>query len=131
MDKIKIYCLIKKNKIEEAQLQYDLLKDRGFEDKFYDGKINYLLGYSEKPDLKISDKDLFNLHLSHVVNKNFKYEPTSKTKKYIWRYLSSNNLHSNTETMDLLDEETINLYERAAAQNTYNKGELFDIYKKS
>ena len=89
-----------------------------------------MLGYSEKPGLKISDKDLFNLHLSHVVNKDFKYKPSSKTTKYIWRYLSSNNLLSNSESIDLSDEETINLYEKAAAQNAYNKNELFDIYKK-
>ena len=130
LDKVNVYCLIKKNEIDKAQLQYDLLKDKGFEDEFYDAKINYLLGYSEKPNLEVSDKDLLNLHLSHVVNKNFKYKPTSKTSKNIWRYLSSNNLLSNSETLDLSDEETINLYEKAAAQNTYNKNDLFDIYKK-
>ena len=32
--------------------------------------------------------------------------------------------------MDLTDEKTINLYEKAAAQNTYNKSDLFDIYKR-
>ena len=130
LDKFKIYCYVSEKKIDEAQLQYDLLKERGFSDNFYNDKIEYLLGYTEKTNQKISDKDLFNFHLSHIVNKDFQYDPTTKTSKYIWRYLSSANLLSNSETIDLEDESKINLYEKAAAQNSYSKNELFNIYKK-
>ena len=130
LDKFRIYCFINDNKIEEAQLQYDLLKEKGFKDKFYENKINYLLGYVEKANTKISDKNLFDFHLSYIVNKNFKYEPTEKTSPYIWRYLSSNNLLTNTNVFDLEDEEKINLYEKAATdENTFNKNEIFNIYK--
>jgi len=129
LDKFKIYCLINDNKIEEAQLQYDLLKEKGFQEKFYENKINYLLGYAEKPNTKISDKSLLNFHLSYIVNKSFKYEPTEKTNPYIWRYLSSNNLIANTDTIDLENEEKINLYEKAADENTFNKNDIFNIYK--
>jgi len=129
LDKFKIYCLVNDNKIEEAQLQYDLLKEKGFQEKFYENKINYLLGYAEKPNTNISDKSLLNFHLSYIVNKSFKYEPTEKTNPYIWRYLSSNNLIANTDTIDLEDEEKINLYERAADENTFNKNDIFNIYK--
>ena len=130
LDKFRIYCFIIEKKIEEAQLQYDLLKEKGFQDSFYANKINYLLGYTEKADTKISDKDLFNFHLSHIVNNDFKYDPSVKTSKYIWRYLSSANLLSDSETIDLEDEIKINLYEKAAAENSYSKKELFNIYKK-
>ena len=130
LDKFKIYCLINQKKIDEAQLQYDLLKEKGFNEKFFQRKIEYLLGYTEKVDNKISDKNLFDFHLSHVSNNDFKYEPTLKTNKYIWKYLSSNNLLINLDSIDVEDEKKINLYEKAAAKNTYSKKELFSIYKK-
>ena len=130
LDKFRIYCFINEKRIEEAQLQYDLLKEKGFKDSFYTNKINYLLGYTEKADTKISDKDLFNFHLSHIVNNEFEYDPSIKTNKYIWRYLSSANLLPDSETIDLEDESKINLYEKAAAKNSYSKKELFNIYKK-
>ena len=48
LTKFNIYCLIKTNKIEEAQLFFDLKKELGFSDKYFENKINYLLGYSSK-----------------------------------------------------------------------------------
>ena len=65
IDKFRIYCLITEKKIDEAQLQYDLLKERGFKDSFYNNKINYLLGYTEKIDTKISDIDLSDIDLNN------------------------------------------------------------------
>ena len=35
IDKFKIYCLIKLNKNEEAQIYFDLKKEQGFNDKFF------------------------------------------------------------------------------------------------
>ena len=43
--KYKIYCLIHKDQKEVAQLQYDLIKETGFKDNFFDKSFNYLMGY--------------------------------------------------------------------------------------
>ncbi len=48
ISKYKIYCLINNKKKEVAQLQFDLLKEQGFNDKFFEGKFNFLMGYDEK-----------------------------------------------------------------------------------
>ena len=45
LSKFKIYCLINENKKEEAQLIFDLVKEDGFEDKFFEKKFNLLMGY--------------------------------------------------------------------------------------
>ena len=130
LDKFKIYCLVNDNKIEEAQLQFDLLKENGFKNHFYEKKINFLLGYLDQPDKKISDKNLLEFHLSHRVNSEFNYEPNENTNKYIWSYLSASNLIYNAETIDIEDEVKINLLERAVADEIYDSKELFKIYKK-
>ena len=39
LEKFKIYCLIKNDKKDEAQLIYDLLLEKGFSDKFFEDKI--------------------------------------------------------------------------------------------
>ena len=130
LDKFKIYCLVNDNKIEEAQLQFDLLKENGFKNHFYEKKINFLLGYLDQPDKKISDKNLLEFHLSHRVNSEFNYEPNENTSKYIWSYLSASNLIYNAETIDIEDEVKINLLERAVADEIYDSKELFKIYKK-
>ena len=130
LDKFKIYCLVNDNKIEEAQLQFDLLKENGFKNHFYEKKINFLLGYLDQPDKKVSDKNLLEFHLSHRVNSEFNYEPNENTSKYIWSYLSASNLIYNAETIDIEDEVKINLLERAVADEIYDSKELFKIYKK-
>ena len=108
LQKFKIYCLIKNNNIVEAQLQYDLLNEKETIDNFYNKKINYLLGYSEEVDDQVSDKNLFNFYLSHVANSDFKYDPSMKTSKYIWQYLSSSNLLADPDSIDLEDEIKFN-----------------------
>ena len=45
LSKFNIYCLINYDKKEEAQLILDLKKELGFKDKYFEKKINYLLGY--------------------------------------------------------------------------------------
>ena len=130
LQKFKIYCLINEDNLAEAQLQYDLLNEKGSIDNFYNKKINYLLGYTEEVDDEVSDKNLFNFYLSHIVNKDFQYDPSMKTSKYIWKYLSSSNLLADPNSIDLEDETKFNLYEWAAANNSYNKKELFNIYRK-
>ena len=125
-----IYCLINSNKIDEAQLQFDLLKENNFKNKFYEKKLKFLLGYLDKPDDLISDNSLLEFHLSYIVNSDFKYEPSKNTTKEIWLYLSAANLVYSSETVDTEDEEKINLIEQATAKDSYNSKELFNIYKR-
>ena len=127
LEKFSIYCLIVNDQKNEAQLILDLLRDRGFEDKFFENKINYLLGISEKTSQEILDNNLLNFYLSHITNNNFVYEPTDKTNKYIWRYLSSANL---IKTENLEDENVIITYEQAASKNSFTNDEIFKIYLK-
>ena len=97
LSKFNIYCLINDNKKDEAQLQFDLKKELGLEDKFFEKKFNYLMGYENETEKKISDKTILDFHLSHVTDPNFKFDPDEKTKKHIWRYLSNFNLLENIE----------------------------------
>ena len=127
LEKFAIYCLINNDRKEEAQLIFDLLKERGFKDKFFEDKINFLLGITNKTTQKILDNDLLNFYLSHITSDNFEYQPNDKTDKYIWRYLSSANL---IQIDSFEDEDVILTYEQAAAQNSFDKDEIFKIYLK-
>ncbi len=125
LDKFTIYCLINSDRKDEAQLVYDLLKERGFKNNFFEDKINYLLGVSETTDQKILDDNLLNFYLSHITSNNFHYEPNENTKKYIWKYLSSANL---IKVNSLEDEKVIATYEKAAAEGSFDNDEIFKIY---
>ena len=127
LEKFTIYCLINNDQKEEAQIIFDLLIERGFKDKFFENKINFLLGFLDKTDQKILDNNLLNFYLSHITSDKFDYEPNDKTDKYIWRYLSSANL---IEVNDFENEEIISTYELAAAQNSFENDEIFKIYLK-
>tara|TARA_B100000686_G_scaffold339828_1_gene414530 strand:+ start:701 stop:2443 length:1743 start_codon:yes stop_codon:yes gene_type:complete len=125
LDKFIIYCLINNDRQDEAQLIFDLLKEKGFKDNFFENKINFLLGVSNETTQKVVDNDLLNFHLSQITVDNFNYEPTDKTNKYIWKYLGAANL---IKLNSFQDEEIIITYEKAAAQNTFDKDEIFKIY---
>jgi len=127
LEKFKIYCLIKNDKKDEAQLIFDLLLEKGFSDKFFEDKIFYLLGIKEKTDNKILDNNLLNFYISYITNDNFNYEPNDKTDPYIWKYLSASNL---IEVENFEDEDVINNYEQAASQDSFDKNEIFKIYLK-
>ena len=75
LEKFKIYCLIFKNKKQEAQLLLDLLREQKQSSKYYDDKINFLLGVTDKTSDKINEKNLLNFYLSSITIINFKYEP--------------------------------------------------------
>jgi len=127
LEKFTIYCLINDDRKDEAQLIFDLLLERGLKDKFFEDKINFLLGIKETTSQKILDNNLLNFYLSSITSDNFKYEPNDKTNKYIWRYLSAANL---IEINNFEDENVILTYEFAAAQNSFDKDEIFKIYLK-
>ena len=127
LDKFTIYCLINDNRKDEAQLIFDLLIEEGFNDKFFEEKINFLLGIKNTTNQKILDNNLFNFYLSYITSTDFKYQPTDKTDKYIWRFLSSFNL---IQVNDFENEDIISTYEQAASQNSFNKDDIFKIYLK-
>jgi hypothetical protein len=127
LDKFTIYCLINEDRADEAQLIFDLLKEQGFKDKFFEDKVNFLLGITETTNQKILDDNLLNFYFSHITSENFDYKPTEKTDKYIWRYLSSANL---IETNEFENEDVILTYEKAAAENSFSSKEIFAIYKR-
>ena len=56
LEKFKIYCLVYNKKNSQAQLLLDLLREQKQSDKFFDDKINFLLGISEKTSNKINEK---------------------------------------------------------------------------
>ena len=130
LTKFNIYCLINDNKREEAQLKYDLKTELGFEDPFFEKKFNYLMEYNTSVDETISEKSILNFHLSHRTNPNFAFEPDSNTSKKIWRYLSTSNLLTNIESVDLEDKIKILSIEKATHEGNYTEKELFDLYKR-
>ena len=131
LSKFNIYCLVNNNKKEEAQLLIDLKKELGeFEDKFYEKKINYLMGYSNEPETEISENTILDFHLSHRTNLDFKFEPKNSTSKEIWRYLSTSNLLDNIQDIELTEVDKIASIEQATHDGNYPEKELFEIYKR-
>jgi hypothetical protein len=130
LSKFYIYCLINDNKKEEAQLLLDLKKESGFQDKFYEKKINYLMGYSNKPDNEISENTILDFHLSHRTNPDFKFEPNNLTSKKIWKYLSTSNLLSNVQDIEMTNIKKIKTIELATHEKNYTEKELFELYKR-
>ena len=130
INKFKIYCLINQNQREEAQLLFDLNKETGLEDEFFENKFNFLMEYIEKTDGNVSDENILNFHLSHRTNPDFSYQLSENTPKFIWKYLSSSNLLENVNTVDLEDGEKISLIEKATHDNNYEEEELFELYKR-
>ena len=129
VSKFKVYCLINSNKGEEAQLYFDLLKEGGFEDIFFEKNFAYLMGYDESVSAKVSEKSLLDFHLSHRTSKDFKFEPKINTSKLIWKYLSSSNLLENVDFIDLEDREKISTIEMATHEKNYEESELFSLYE--
>ena len=127
LEKFRIYCLVNNDLKDEAQLIFDLLKESGLSDEFFEDKINFLLEITDKSTPKILDNNLLNFYLSHITSDNFQYEPSDKTDKYIWRYLSSVNL---VQIHNFEDEDIILTYEQAASENSFENDEIFKIYLK-
>ena len=128
LSKFNIYCLINDNKKEEAQLLIDLKKESGFDDKFYEKKINYLMGYNNEPETEVSEDTILNFHLSHRTNPEFKFEPNNSTSKEIWKYLSKSNLLDNVKNIDLTEVDKLSIIEKATHEGNYTEKELFELY---
>jgi hypothetical protein len=130
LSKFHIYCLINNNKTEEAQLLIDLKKEIGFKDNFYEKKINYLMGYENKPDKAISENTILDFHLSHRTNPEFKFEPNNSTSKKIWKYLSTSNLLDNINDVELTNLDKIATIEKATHEKNYTEKDLYELYKR-
>ena len=126
LEKFKIYCLVFNNKKAEAQLLLDLLREQKQSSKFYDDKINFLLGVTEKTNKKINEKNLLNFYLSSITIDDFEYEPTNKTKPEIWKYLNAANL---IKLEDASDKDKLKELEIAANNDQLDKNKIFEIYK--
>ena len=126
LEKFKIYCLVLDNKKAQAQLLLDLLREQKKSDKFFDDKINFLLGISEKTSEKINEKNLLYFYLSSITIKDFKYTPTNKTKKEIWKYLNAANLIKLDNTND---RERVKDLETAANKGQVDEKLIFNIYQ--
>jgi len=130
LTKFQIYCLINNDKKEEAQLLLDLKKEMGFEDKFYEKKIAYLMAYDSKPNIEISENTILDFHLSHKTNPEFSFEPKGSTSRQIWKYLSTSNLLRNIKDVALTDFNKIRTIEKATHEKNYAEKDLYDLYKR-
>ena len=128
--KFNIYCLINDNQREQAQVLFDIKKEFGFKDVFFEKKYNYLMEYSTEIDQDISEKSILDFHLSHRTNINFEFEPNEDTSKIIWSYLSTSNLLDNIQNINLEDINKISLVEKAVHEGNYTEKDLFNLYKR-
>ncbi|MDC0618794.1 hypothetical protein OAO89_00570 [Pelagibacteraceae bacterium] len=126
LEKFKIYCLVFNEKKSEAQLLLDLLREQKQSDKFYDDKINFLLGVSEKTTDKINENNLLNFYLSSITTKEFNFKANKNTKEEIWRYLNASNL---IQLADVSDKERLKELELAASQGQIDIKTIFKIYQ--
>ena len=130
LSKFNLYCLINYGKNEEAQLILDLKKELGFEDNYFENKINYLFGYLDEADKETSINSILDFHLAHRTNPEFSYPPNQDTPKIIWKYLSAANLLYKIQDVEITDVEKISTIEKAVNDKNYSEEELFEFYKK-
>ena len=130
LSKFNLYCLINEGKTEEAQLIFDLKKELGFKDKYFEKKINYLLGFVDELNLDVSEKSILDFHLAHRTIPDFVFEPKQNTNPLIWKYLATSNLLYNIEEIDINELDKIALIEKATHDKNYSESDLFFLYRK-
>ena len=59
----------------------DLLREQKQSDNFYDDKINFLLGVTNKTTNKINEKNLLNFYLSSITDKEFNFKPNKNIRE--------------------------------------------------
>ena len=130
LSKFNIYCLVQSGKKDQAQIIFDLKKELGFKDKYFEKKINFLLGFETKIDQEISEKTILDFHLAHKTNPNFSFDPKNSTDKLIWKYLSSSNLLESFKEIETSELEKISKIELAVHNRNYPEKDLLDLYKR-
>ena len=129
LSKFNLYCLINYGRSEEAQLILDLKKELGFNDEYFENKINYLFGYIDEVNKEISENSILDFHLAHRTNSEFTFEPNKNTSKLIWKYLSTSNLLYKIQDVEITDIDRISAIEKATHDKIYPEEELFEFYK--
>ena len=126
LNQFKVICLINERKKDEAQLLIDLLREQKLSNKFFDSKIDYILGLKAKEDGIIDDSTLLNFYLSSITVSDFSYKPNRKTDKKIWEYMIAAKLLkiTNFETKEQIKELEI-----AANDNSLAKPFILEVYK--
>ncbi len=130
LSRFNLYCLINYGKNEEAQLILDLKKELGFQNDYYENKINYLFGYIDEVDKVVSEKSILDFHLAHRTNPEFFFEPNTDSPKFVWKYLSASNLLFNIKDIEITDVDKILTIEKAVHNKNYSEKDLFELYKK-
>ena len=130
LSKFNIYCLINSGKNEEAQLIFDLKKELGFKNEYFEKKLDYLFGYTDKIDSIISEDNILDFHLAHRTNPEFSFEPNQTTNKLIWKYLATSNLLYKIDEIDISELDKIALIEKATHDKNYPESDLFELYKR-
>jgi hypothetical protein len=130
LSKFNLYCLISEGRTEEAQLILDLKKELGFKDEYFEKKLNYLFGFTDKPEVTISEASILDFHLAHRTNPDFIFEPKKNTNPLIWKYLSTSNLLYNIEEINIDEFDKISLIEKATHDKNYSEEDLFSLYKR-
>ena len=130
LSKFNVYCLINNNQIDEAILIYDLKKELGFKDQYFEKKVNFLVGYTEEIDETISENSILDFHLAHRTNQKFSFEPKEDTSKLIWKYLSTSNLLFNVDEIEITDIDKIAIVEKAVHEKNYSENDLYELYKR-
>ena len=130
LSKFNLYCLINYGKNEEAQLILDLKKELGFEDEYFENKVNYLFGYIDEVNKEVSENSILDFHLAHRTNPEFTFEPNKDTPKSIWKYLSTSNLLYKIQDLEITDIDKISTIEKATHDKNYSEEELFEFYKR-
>ena len=119
LSKFNLYCLINYGKKEEAQLILDLKKELGFNDEYFENKVNYLFGYIDEVNKEISENSILDFHLAHRTNSEFMFEPNKDTSKLIWKYLSASNLLYKIQDVEITDIDRISAIEKATHDKIY------------
>ena len=130
LSKFNLYCLINNGKNEEAQLILDLKKELGFNDEYFENKVNYLFGYTDAANKEISESSILDFHLAHRTSSEFTFEPNKNTPKLIWKYLSSSNLLYKIQNVEITDIDKILTIEKATHDKNYSEQDLFEFYKR-
>ena len=68
--------------------------------------------------------------MAHQTNSEFIFEPEESTDKIIWKYLSSFNLLSSSQEIDISELDKISTIEKATHDKNYSEEELFELYKR-
>tara|TARA_Y100000768_G_scaffold204041_1_gene153644 strand:+ start:1418 stop:3178 length:1761 start_codon:yes stop_codon:yes gene_type:complete len=129
LSKFNLYCLINYGKNEEAQLILDLKKELGFQDEYFENKINYLFGYIEEASGETSENSILDFHLAHRTNSEFSFQPNENTSQLVWKYLSTSNLLPDLTNIEISEEDKISVIEKATHFKIYSEKDLFKHYK--